>query len=66
MGVFNVEVEANRGLTPHPRLLRAVHAQWRSQPESPIWVKGVRYGAYGYLLIPYCSNGTLLDLVMKA
>ena len=31
-----------------------------------IRVNGERYGPYGYLLIPYCRNGTLIDLIMKA
>jgi hypothetical protein len=31
-----------------------------------IKVNGERYGPYGYLLIPFCRYGTLIDLIMKA
>lgn len=53
-------------MSPHPRILRSVRAAV-SHPGSPsIRVQGETYDAWGYLLIPYCKNGTLIDLVLNA
>jgi len=38
-----------------------------SHPGSPsIKVQGETYDTWGYLLIPYCRHGTLIDLVLNA
>jgi hypothetical protein len=34
--------------------------------EAPLVLNGNAYPVYSYIVLPFCRNGTLLDLIMKA
>jgi hypothetical protein len=60
---FFWEVKRNGNLKSHPRVLRATRFEGPRMGMAPFTFSGVMYAQYGYLLVPYCKNGTLLDLM---
>lgn len=64
---MELEVERNLRLIDHPLLIKMIgHVYPRGEPMPPFWRNGEEMTSYGYILIPYCEHGTLLDLLIKA
>lgn len=63
---YSKEAYFNRGLSLNPKILRGVRAGWKHADSETVEIEGVTYSSFGYLLSPFCHNGTLMDLVLKA
>lgn len=66
LGELEVEAGINNALSPHPRIIRSVRAVVSHHGSPSINIDGENYDGWGYLLVPYCRHGTLIDLVLNA
>jgi serine/threonine protein kinase len=53
-------------LVNHPGIVSAVEYVSSSEMSSPLVINGKTFQEYSYILLPFHSNGTLLDLLKKA
>ena len=60
------ELEQNTALLNSPYICKAIRHVGAHMNMTPVLLDGWEYDIYSYIIIPYCSNGTLLDLVMTA
>lgn len=63
---FAKEVERNLRLLDSPMLFKCTAYEF-ARPNMPLLViNNISYSSYNYLILPYCKNGTLIDLLLKA
>jgi serine/threonine protein kinase len=62
---FGEECKINNSLSTHPRILKSFWQSLYTSSVTPIRVQGVDYGPCGYLRMPYCRHGSLVDLVLN-
>jgi serine/threonine protein kinase len=61
-----IEAKRNSELLEHHQVIKAV-ALVPARAQMPhISLAGVEYSHYSYILVPYCSKGSLLDFILKA
>jgi len=63
---FKNEVDANTNLLPCDKVQRAVKVVTERENMTPFIINGKIFPRYSYILLPYCSKGTLIDLLMNA
>lgn len=63
---FFKEVERNSMLFDSPMLIRCTGCVQAREGMPQLWISGSMYDSYSYILLPYCKNGTLIDLLLNA
>ena len=62
---FLKEVQRNLALLSSPRLIKCTHYEKARENMPPVYINGMRFESYSYIVLPYCKNGTLLDLLIN-
>jgi hypothetical protein len=62
---FSHEVENNLALTDSPHVVKMSHFVGAHEDMSPMVYLGRTLNEYSCIILPFCQNGTLLDLLMN-
>jgi len=63
---FRTEIVQNMKLQTSPQVVRAEKVVVTNGHMSPFQIDDQKYTSYSFIILPYCSKGTLIDLLLKA
>ncbi len=63
---FIYEEDANNRLINSSNILKAIESVHSNEVRWPMNANGLTFRDYSYMVLPYCENGTLMELAMKA
>jgi len=63
---FQAELNANITLLKSPYTQKAIKFVIENENQTPFIVENSMFKRYSYIILPYCSKGTLIDLLIAA